>query len=503
MSRVARLCGFKDPNEKLARLAWVNLVIGPSIVFTIMLSSTFYMIFVADTLGGGPGMFLEGLALVGVLVVIQMVIQTLLDYPTGTIGDMIGHRYVIASAYLMYGAAFYLTAILTPTTPFAVFVLIYVLNGLGSSQESGAWDAWFDNNYKIAAPSDVDRKEYGVYAGRMGTIATIMVMTALIPGGILAVIFSRMWVFQFEAIMCIVTAFVVLRLVTDFPEVEEEREERPSFGEYMKLLKSGASFVVGDPFVKYLLIGGMVAWSSIMVWGNLIVFPIFYAYLVTDVAVAGYRTLVRVPGLFTMERAGVWSQRFEPTKWIPRFRLMQSAGFTGFIIFAAITFVFPPATLTSTLVDIVVPFTEFVIMQVPPESLVPITLMFVIFALSGFFYWAAEILTIRIMIDVVPTKIRNSVYSLSPTMATVFAIPQIAIFGAAIQFIGFPATLVFTGFVSLIGVLMIRKGLSYPIPVTEERKQAKEQEAAMEQATIEEIESNPSGEAEEMPSGQD
>ncbi|MFW9966364.1 MAG: hypothetical protein ACFFEA_04355 [Candidatus Thorarchaeota archaeon] len=87
MSRVARLCGFKDPNKKLARLAWVNLVIGPSIVFTIMMSSTFYMIFVADNLGGGPGMFLDGLALVGVLVVIQMVVQTLLDYPAGTISN--------------------------------------------------------------------------------------------------------------------------------------------------------------------------------------------------------------------------------------------------------------------------------------------------------------------------------------------------------------------------------------------------------------------------------
>jgi hypothetical protein len=129
--------------------------------------------------------------------------------------------------------------------------------------------------------------------------------------------------------------------------------------------------------------------------------------------------------------------------------------------------------------------------------------MFVIFAFSGFFYWAAEILTIRIMIDVVPTKIRNSVYSLSPTMATVFAIPQIAIFGAAIQFIGFPATLVFTGLVSLAGVLMIRKGLSYPIPVTEESKRAKEQAAAAEQSAIEEIGLNPKGEAEEMPSGQD
>lgn len=487
MNRVARILGFKDPSAKLGRLVWVNLVIGPSIVFTIMMSSTFYMIFVADTLGGGPGRYLDGIALVGALVVIQLAIQTLLDYPTGTIGDMIGHRYVIASAYLMYGVAFYLTSILTPATPFMVYILIYVLNGLGASQESGAWDAWFDNNYRVAAPDDVERTEYGVYAGRMGTIGTIMVMSALIPGGIFAVIFSRMWVFQVEAIMCVVTALVVLRFVTDFPEVIEQREKRPSLGEYMSLLKSSASFVFSDPFVKYLLIGGMVVWSGLMVWSNLVVFPILYAYLVTDVAVAAYRTLLRVPGLFTIERAGVWSQRFDSKKWIPRFRLIQSAGFTLFIIFAAITLVFPPVIGSETLVDIILPFTDFVIMQVPPESLFPITLMFATFVCAGFFYWAAEILTMRIMMDVVPTKIRNSVYSLSPTMATVFAIPQIAIFGAAIQFIGFPTTLVIIAFVSLAGVLMIRKAFTYPIPYTGERRKAMEQSLSETEITPSEL----------------
>ncbi|MGY5879199.1 MAG: hypothetical protein RTV31_03065 [Candidatus Thorarchaeota archaeon] len=474
MNRIARLCGFKDPNEKIARLAWINLALGPTIVFTLMMSSTYYMIFVADTLGGGPGRFLDGIALVGILVVIQMAIQILLDYPTGTIGDMIGHRYVIASAYLMYGVAFYLTSLLTPTTPFAVFILIYILWGFSYSQESGAWDAWFDNNYRVAMPEDVDRTQYGVYAGRMGTIAQMIVMAALVPGSILAIIFSRMWVFQLSALLCIVTAFVVLRLVTDFPEVVEQREVRPSMGEYVALLKSGASFIVSDPFVKYLLIGGMLLSSCMMVWGNLLIFPILYAYLVTDVAVAAYRTILRVPGLFTIERAGVWSQRFEPTKWIPRFRLLQSVGFVALFVFAGITLAFPPELVSANIVDVVIPFTDFVLMSVPPESLIPISLMLVTFVIVGFFWYAAEILTMRIMIDVVPTKIRNSVYSLSPTVATIFAIPQIAIFGFALQYIGFPITLSLIGMIALGAVLLIRKGLSFPIPVTEERKKAKE-----------------------------
>jgi MFS family permease len=502
VSRVARVLGFKDPNDKVARLAWVMVALGPIIIFTIMMSSTFYMIFVADTLGGGPGRFLEGLALIGVLVVIQMVVQTLLDYPTGTLGDMIGHRYVIASAYLIYGVVFYLTSLLTPTTPIFMFVIIYVLWGLAFSQESGAWDAWFDNNYRVAAPDDVERKEYGVFLGRLGMIATALSMGALIPGSILAVVFSRMWVFQLSAILCVGTAVAVLALVKDFPEVQEMREEQPSVGEYFKLLKSGASFIVSDPFVKYVIFGGVIAWSCVIVWGELIIFPVLFAYLVTDVAVATFRTLLRVPGMFGTERAGVWSQRFKPEEWIPRFRLVQNCGFVFFFVFAAIMYIFNPVTGPTTLVDVVVPMTDFVIMQVPQESLIPTVLMFISFVIGGFFYSVADILTLRLMIDIVPDKIRNSVYSLSPTLTIIFAIPQIAFFGALIQYIGFPLTLAITGIISLVGVLMIRKGLSYPIPITKERRQAKEKMMA-EQAAIDEGGVNPSDNNEQMPSGQD
>jgi hypothetical protein len=56
---------------------------------------------------------------------------------------------------------------------------------------------------------------------------------------------------------------------------------------------------------------------------------------------------------------------------------------------------------------------------------------------------------------------------------------------------------------------MIRKGLSYPIPITEERKHALEQavqeqeKSLAEQDAIEEIGTNPSDEGDQMPSGQD
>jgi hypothetical protein len=66
--------------------------------------------------------------------------------------------------------------------------------------------------------------------------------------------------------------------------------------------------------------------------------------------------------------------------------------------------------------------------------------------------------------DVIPDRIRNSVYSLSPTILFLFAMPQIGIFGWLIPVIGFPTTLFLIGLISLAGVFIIRHGLSLPKP---------------------------------------
>ena len=86
----------------------------------------------------------------------------------------------------------------------------------------------------------------------------------------------------------------------------------------------------------------------------------------------------------------------------------------------------------------------------------------------------AGILTQREMIDVIPNKIRNSMYSLQPTIAMMFAIPQIAIFGWLIPTIGFPITLAIIGIISLGGVIIIRKGLNQPKPVLAKKEVAAE-----------------------------
>ena len=466
MTRLANFFGFTEPNDKIMRMARLMVVFLPIVSVTFMLSTTFYVIFIAEALGGGD--FMQGMGLVGVLVVIQLTVQTIFDYPTGSIGDWLGQRYIIASAYILYGVTFYMVSLVTSSTPFLFLVAIYALQGFASAQDSGAFGAWFDNNYRAAMPEDTDRKQYGVFQGRIGMVFQITATLSLIPGSILAVVFQRAWVFQVQAILSIVMAIAVFKYVVDFPEVQEAREKRPSTKEYLSILRSGVAFLFGDKYIKYLIIGGMLTISTIMVWGNLILFPFYYSYLLTDVAVASYRTLLFVPGVAAQERSGVWSKRFEPTKWIPRFRLLQTCGFIFFGILAMITYFFPPALPGAPTFDVIWPFTDLIITSIPQQSVIPVFLAFCTFVATSFFGGFAEILTQRILLDVIPNRIRNSVYSLIPTVAIVFAIPQIALFGLLVPMYGFPLTLTGIAIMSLGGVLLIRHGLAQPKPVPAE-----------------------------------
>ncbi len=459
-----RFFGLEDANHNVIRLARIMSILMPLFSLTVMISTTFFMIFIAEAVGQGD--YIQGLGLVGTLVVIQMTVQTLLDYPTGAIGDWLGQRFIIASAFVTYAVSYFMVANVTSSSPLMYLVAIYILQGFANSQQSGALGAWFDNNYRVAVPGDFDRKQYGIFQARLGMIFQIVATLSLIPGGILAGILGRAWVFQLQGVLSIVIAIVAFNVVRDLPEVQEEKrgQARPTMSEYTSLLKGGVSYLFREPWVKYVIIGSMLAGSTVMVWGNLILFPMYFSYLFTDVAVASYRTLLFAPGVVSSERSGVWSRRFDPKTWIPRFRILQAGGFSFFIIFAAIMFFFPPPAALTPAIDLIVPFTTVVFMSIPTGSVLPVIIIALTFSFTMFASACADILTQREMLDVIPNNIRNSMYSLQPTIMMLFAIPQIGIFGWLIPIIGFPLTLVIVGVVNLVGVGIIKKGLNQPKP---------------------------------------
>jgi MFS family permease len=468
-SRYARLFGLEGATSDAARLVKVLSVLLPSFAASFQISTTFWMIFIAESLGNGD--YFAGLTLVGILVVIQMAVQTALDYPTGVLGDWIGQRYVIVSALLCYAAAFWFSAQIVKDTPapFYIYVIIYFLFGLGSSQESGAFNAWFDNNYRVAMPQDKDRKMYGVFWGRMGMIWQVSSTLVLLPGSWLAWFYGEQWVFNLQAVFSILLAFAVFKLIRDLPGVRKEQETRPSIREYGFLLKDGFKFLGSSRFVTYLILGGVVLWSTGPVWWNLILFPLYYSYLITMVAVSAFRTLVFLPQALANERSGVIAKKFEPKKWIPRFRFLQFTGVIFYLLLAIIVYIFPGADPdTAEIVSIFIPFTILPLIEIPAQTLVPVVLIFILFVALNMFGAVADILTLRVMLDVVPNRIRNSLYSLQPTLVMLVSMPLIAFFGWLLpQSGGFTLTLLICAAISLLGTMMIWKAFKNPILVAE------------------------------------
>jgi len=211
VGRITSYFGLGNAKPEVVRLTkiYTSLALFMQVAFTI--STTFYLIFVAESLGNNN--FIVGMTYVGILVIVEMAIQTLFDYPTGVIGDWIGQHYILATAYLTYAIAFSLVSTVTTTSPFILLVLIYSLMGFAGSQQSGAIDSWFDNNWRVSMPEDEGRKEYGVFLGKLGMLFWLTNILILIPGGILATVFGRPWVFQIQAIMCVIISILSWKLV--------------------------------------------------------------------------------------------------------------------------------------------------------------------------------------------------------------------------------------------------------------------------------------------------
>jgi MFS family permease len=481
-SRYARIFGIAEPTENAVRLVKILSVLLPTFAASFQISTTFWMIYIAESLGNGD--YFAGLTIVGFLVVIQMAIQTIFDYPTGALGDWIGQRYVIASALLCYALAFELSSFIAKNTPAPMwlYVSIYILFGLGSSQESGAFSAWFDNNYRVAMPHDHDRKQYGVFQGRLGMVWQVSATAVLLPGSWLAYIYGETWVFSLQAVVSVLLALIVFRLVRDLPGVKDEQAEQPSLGDYASLLKDGFRFLWSNRFVTLIMLGGVVMWSVGPVWWNLILFPLYFSFLATQVAVSAFRTVVFIPQAIANERSGVLAKRFEPKKWIPRFRLLQFTGVVFYLILAIIVYVYPaipagtdPATIE--FYTIFIPFTDLPLIEVPAQTIIPVILLFILFVCLGLFGSIADILTQRVMLDVIPNRIRNSMYSLQPTLTMLVSMPLIAFFGWFIPFTGgFLLTFLICAIISLLSVVMIWAAFKNPIPRAEELVPASKKE---------------------------
>jgi MFS family permease len=439
--RIAGFFGMAGESDRAKRLVKIVVSFTPISAIAFMMSTTFYSIFVAQALFPPPSPLQYGMAVVGILSTIGLAVESLLDYPSGGLGDWVGQRWIIFTSMICYAAAMVLMSFAQAS--FMFFLIVYLLQAIAAAQQSGAIGSWFDTNYRIAA-KDPKRSAYSVAQGRMGMLFQIVATVSLIPGAILAGLLGRQAVFRFQAVLLTIMGFGALVLFRDFPEVAANRPRR-SLRAYYRLLKDGLKFTVSSKLVFLFLIGETLMSSVIVVWGNLLLFLIYYTYLYNDVAVATFRTVLFAAGVVSIERAGVWTRNLVPPRWIAKFRLFQTCGPAFMFAFAVITFLLPALSET--------PAFPFMFLQLPA---VLISLGFI---LCGFFGASGDLLSQRLMLDLVPDRIRNGIYSLIPSLTIGLAVPQLLFFAIWLPVLGVSRILGCLSLISAVGALLLAIGL--------------------------------------------
>jgi hypothetical protein len=266
---------------------------------------------------------------------------------------------------------------------------------------------------------------------------------------VLADLISRQGVFLLEGGLCVVIAISALVLLRDFPEVAMNRPRR-SLGEYYGVLKEGVKFSFSSKFVGLYIFGSVISFSTISVWGEMILFSIYYSFLYDQKAVAVFRMILFVVNVISLERAGVWTKNLRPSRWIAVFTFLQAGGAVFYFAFALITASFPSLLVSS----VHVPF-PWMFFQL---SAVIVCLTFVV---TSIFSAGSGILRSRLAIDLFPDRTRNSIYSLFPTLTLLVAAPQLFFFSCILPITGPPLVLIGLGLISTCGCLLIVLGMHF------------------------------------------
>lgn len=161
---------------------------------------------------------------VGVLMGAYSLTIVLLEVPTGGLADAIGRKQVTVLAYgcLAVAAVLFLFAF-----SFPVFLLVFVLNGVGRALASGALDAWFVDALQAADPEI----ELQPALAQAGTISFLALGLGTLTGGFLPRLFSHLPA-EGAAVLTPfavpVVAAIAIRLILLPATILLVREERPA-----------------------------------------------------------------------------------------------------------------------------------------------------------------------------------------------------------------------------------------------------------------------------------
>ncbi|MHA2203501.1 MAG: MFS transporter [Candidatus Hodarchaeales archaeon] len=402
------------------------------ISFLASLSSTFYVLFSIDHIG---------FALTAVCTSIMLATQLLFDYPSGSLGDWIGQRWVLAIAFAFYGISF---LFLFSAQTMLDFAFIAIINGFGNAQSSGAFATWVDNNYRVAVgEADLDRKIYGFSTSRVNSLNNFALAASFLIGGTMATLVSRRIVFAIQFGLTIIIIFLILIYLRDIKinieaSVETSELKSSKVSNYFMYLKGGIKFLFSSKAAFLFLIGNAIFSVTWMIWGGLVLFPLYFGYTGTDALAGLLRTSLFLAGIPLSFYIANLNKRISNER-LPTFLFLSTISF------------FPPFILLTLLMP---PTNEFNLLGIA------ITFFF-LWTVVGTVFNIAQTLIQRIMIDFVPSENRNSIYSLMPTIFSLIGIPVVPLAGIIIEKFGLAAGIFSASIVCVIGSILISLGVHF------------------------------------------
>ncbi|MFW9917024.1 MAG: MFS transporter, partial [Candidatus Thorarchaeota archaeon] len=212
------------------------------------------------------------IAEVGILLAFHLLILALLDFPTGSLVDMLGPRKCLMASYGLFFCAYMGLGlvIFIPIMAIPLLFLAELFFAIGIAQESGTLVAWFTNHSK-ANGGDL-RKIRSVYGKAQG-ISVMATTMAMLVGAFLAEYITVGMAFAGGIILSII-AFAATSLLGSTPPKSLNAKKK-----YLTFLKEATKVVMDDIRLRSMITASSLNYAGYFIVAALALQPLLYQYL--------------------------------------------------------------------------------------------------------------------------------------------------------------------------------------------------------------------------------
>jgi MFS family permease len=392
--------------------------------FFWFLSHTFFTLYIIEKMGYTSAGFILSV-IVGV--------QFIFDFPSGALSDYLGQRWVLSIAYISFAIG---NILISNAITLQEFIIAMIFFGLGRAQFSGTIDTWFDNNFRIVIKDqDPERKTFGFIMSRSRALFFASSALSFTVGATIASSFSRSVAFQVQALslifLIIITLIIVknINLNKDLDEIGVNKSKANN--NYFYIMYKGLKFALTNRKVFFFILGQSLFISSFQVFLFLLYYPILFGYSGNDSLTGLVQSLSYITLIFSGLVVAKLSKRVNTNK-LPFLSMFYVGIYFSALI---ILIILLPLNNTFELIGILV-------------------LLFLMITIDGVTGELAVNLLQRVSIDLIPSEIRNSIYSLTPSLVAVLGLIFLPFIGSIVDFYGIIYGILIIEIIGLFGTFL-------------------------------------------------